>query len=294
MYRDWEKDKRFAKPIIGHPSVDREMAQEEKADPDSFKVEFRSNFAEVIDAFLNPEMVDRIFDPEWNAETIGYKPMPQMGGAAYQIYAGHGDPATVKANFGLCIGHLLELPNENGDTEQHVVFDFIDAFYPDDFDNHTIDWLEIMPAITELINNFRPQEFTFDQYESAQTIQILQDNVRKMNIDTNIYSIFASPKVNDVRAKNFRAAINLGRVHAPHPNTYHTFLSRKGDPKNSIELVRNELKFLTEKNGKVDRQTVGPVQTKDIADCMMTVVNTLIGDSIMNSYGNLWGNNAAW
>jgi hypothetical protein len=40
------------------------MAQEEKADPDSFKVEFRSNFAEVIDAFLNPEMVDRIFDPE--------------------------------------------------------------------------------------------------------------------------------------------------------------------------------------------------------------------------------------
>lgn len=142
-----------------------------------------------------------------------------------------------------------------------------------------------MPTLTELINNFRPTEFTFDQYESAQTIQILQDNLRKMNLsDTNVYSIFASAKVNEVRAKNFRTAINLGRVHAPHPSTFNP-----GARVNSIELVRNELKFLQEKNGRVDRQTVGPVQTKDIADCMMTVVNTLIGDSITNMYGNLGG-----
>jgi len=227
-------------------------------------------------------MVDRVFDPTFTQQVLGETLEPKYGGTAFTLYAGHGDPATVKANFGLAVGHLVEIEGENG-TEQHVAFDFIDAFYPEDFENNTIDWLEIMPAITELINNFRPREFTFDQYESAQTIQILQENLRKMqNVDTNVYSIFASAKVNEVRAKNFRTAINLGRVHAPHPSTFNPAARV-----NSIELVRNELKFLVEKNGKIDKQTVGPVQTKDIADCMMTVVNTLIGDSITNMYSGL-------
>ncbi len=229
-------------------------------------------------------MVDRVFDPAFTQEVLGEILVPQYSAVAFRTYAGHGDPATVKANFGLAVGHLVEQEGENG-MEQHVAFDFIDAFYPEDFENNTIDWLEIMPAITELINNFRPTEFTFDQYESAQTIQILQDNLRKMNIvDTHVYSIFASAKVNEVRAKNFRTAINLGRVHAPHPSTFNPAARV-----NSIELARNELKFLVEKNGKIDKQTVGPVQTKDIADCMMTVVNTLIGDSITNMYSGLAG-----
>lgn len=228
-------------------------------------------------------MVDRIFDPAYTQQVLGDVLSPQMGGTAFTLYAGHGDPATVKANFGLAVGHLVEIEGDNG-IEQHVAFDFIDAFYPEDFENNTIDWLEIMPAITDLINVFRPAEFTFDQYESAQTIQILQDNLRKMNVDTNVYSIFASQKVNETRAKNFRTAINLGRVHAPHPSTFNPAARV-----NSIELARNELKFLVEKNGKIDKQTVGPIQTKDIADCMMTVVNTLIGDSITNMYSGLGG-----
>lgn len=258
------------------------MAAEERADPDSFKVEYRSNFAEVIDAFLNPDMVDRIFSPEFNQKILGRDLSPQYGSVAYFTYAGHGDPATVKANFGLAVGHKEEVEGENG-MEQHVVFDFIDAFYPEDFENNTIDWLIVMPTLTELITNFRPKEFTFDQYESAQTIQLLQDNLRQANLtETNVYSIFASQRVNETRAKNFRTAINLGRVHAPHPTTFNP-----GARINSIELAKNELKFLQEKNGRVEKQSVGPIQTKDIADCMMTVVNTLIGDSISNMYGNL-------
>lgn len=143
--------------------------------------------------------------------------------------------------------------------------------------------MEVLPALTELINNFRPTEFTFDQYESAQTIQLLQENLRNMNIsETQVFSIFATPKINEQRAKNFRTAINLGRVHAPHPMTFNP-----GARVNSIELARNELKFLQEKNGKVDKQTVGPIQTKDIADAMMAVTNALIGDTLANAFGNL-------
>jgi hypothetical protein len=139
-----------------------------------------------------------------------------------------------------------------------------------------------MPVLSDIINVFRPVEFTFDQYESSHTIQVLNEDLRQRGIsETKVYPIFATAKVNEQRAKNFRTAINLGRVHAPHPTTI------MGGSHNSLELVRNELKFLQEKNGKVDRQTVGPVQTKDIADCMMAVTQALIGDSIINAYGNL-------
>jgi dTDP-4-dehydrorhamnose reductase len=49
-----------------------------------------------------------------------------------------------------------------------------------------------------------------------------------------------------------------------------------------------ELKFLVRKttqgkNPKVDKQDVGPVQTKDMADCIMEVVERLIGNIVMKS-----------
>jgi hypothetical protein len=171
-----------------------------------------------------------------------------------------------------------------GVIEQHVVMDLIDAFYPGDFDENTIDVLEVLPAISEIINNFRPYEFTFDQYESDYPIRILSEDIRKRGMNTNVFELPASARSNEKRAKNFKAALNLGRVHAPHPET---FGLGPGLGRNSIELARDELKFLQEKNGKVDRQKIGPIQTKDIADCIMEVVDALIGDSLMSMTTNL-------
>jgi hypothetical protein len=107
-------------------------------------------------------------------------------------------------------------------------------------------------------------------------IQSLVKNLAGMNVaDTLVYEKTATEKANERRAKNFRAALNLGRVHAPHPDTFNPIAT-----KNSIALGRDELKYLQEKNGKVDKQKIGPVRTKDIADCIMEVTDALIGDSI--------------
>lgn len=284
MYKDWEMDKNKSGALIVDPKLDPILAREEQANPESFKVEYRSQFAEVIDAFLTPEMVDRMFDPAWNARWLQRNLTPQVGAIGYMRYKGHGDPASVGANFGLAIGHLEEVPNpDTGMTEAHVVFDFIDAFYPEDFKDidqpdqpGTIDWLEVIPAVTEMINNFRPFEFTFDQFDSTMAIQQLQDNLKTMGIGaSNVYAKFATPKLNERRWNNFKAALNLGRIHAPHPDEFNA-MARV----NSIELGRNELKYLQLKNGKVDKQTIGPIRTKDIADCIAEVVDALIGDSI--------------
>ncbi len=287
LYKDWEK---FGcpPPHVGPPEHDPSTRYEEKRDPVSFKVEYRAQFAEVEDAFLRPEYVDRLFDPAWNEKILGHEVRPTAGATGWVRYKAHGDPASVGANFGLAIGHVEDVVNlETGVTEPHVVFDFIDAFYPEDFrdpdyPDHpgTIDWLEVIPTITSLINNFRPFEWTFDQFDSTMAIQTLQKNLREMNIqDTVVYEKFATRQLNLRRAYNFRAAVNLGRVHAPHPITYNPLAV-----KNPIELVRNELKYLVEKNGKIDKQDIGPVRTKDIADCMMEVTDALIGDTLGSIY----------
>lgn len=290
LYKDWEKFN-LPMPQVLTPEEDPILRREEQADPDSFRVEYRAQFAEVISAFLRPEMVDRMFDPQYNESILGRELRPTTGAVASFRYKGHGDPASVAANFGIAIGHMEEVENtDTGIIEPHVVFDFIDAFYPEDFKDPnfpdqpgTIDWLEVVPTITTLIANFRPFEWTFDQFDSSMAIQQLQENLRAANIqDTLVYEKFATPKLNERRAKNFRAALNLGRVHAPHPETFNPIATR-----NSIELVRNEFKYLQEKNGRVDKQSIGPVRTKDIADCMMEVVDALIGDAISPGYGGL-------
>ena len=275
LYKDWEDE--FPAALIQDPDNDVILAREELSDPASFKVEYRGQFDEVVDAFLRPEKVDDMFDPDKTREAIGRTLEIQPGASAYAVYKGHADPSSEDANFGIAIAHVEEIPNpETGAKEQHVIFDLIDAFYPDDFPNNEIDYLEVVPEIVRLVNNFRPFEFTFDQFNSVMPIQEINKSMRKMGIgDTMVYEKTFTAQNNLRRAKNFRTALNLGRVHAPHPSV------KGGSIKNAIELVRNELKFLQMKNGKVVKQDIGPVRTKDIADCVMECVDALIGDSIM-------------
>jgi hypothetical protein len=283
LYEDWKKFD-MPPPPAEPPEDSPIMAFEEKADPESFKVEYRAQFAEVIDAFLRPEMVDRMFDPIFNTETIGYAPEPTTNGILYLRYKGHGDPSSTGANFGIAIGHVESVKNEHGLDEDHVIFDLINAFYPEDFDQNTIDWLQVVPEITHLINVYRPFEFTFDQFDSRMAIQQLIQNLHEKGIgETQVWEKTADAGKNRRRALNFRAALNLGRVHAPHPDTY------RGGVKNPIELARQELIRLQEKSGRVDKPSIGPIKTKDIADCIMEVTDALIGDTLHQNQPGLEG-----
>lgn len=287
LYKDWEKFPGTPPPQVFPPEEDPQLARDESRDPDTFKVEYRAQFAEVENAFLRAEMVDRMFDPQWNESMLGYIPEPNHGARAFARYKGHGDPAsTGPANFGIAVGHIeMFINKESGLEEPHVVFDLIDAFYPEDFKDHTVDWLEVVPEVTRLINAYRPFEFTFDQFDSTMAIQVLNQELKKANVgDTIVREVTATAPGNKTRALNFRAALNLGRVHAAHPDYFNPLATH-----NSIELARDELKFLVEKNGKVDKQTIGPVKTKDIADCIMEVTDALIGDTVAPLQAGLTG-----
>jgi hypothetical protein len=278
MYKDWEKDRRFKGAIMLDPKDDIGAAMEEKADPERFAIEYRARFGEVIDAYLAPEMVERAFKPSNQEEMIGRKLITQQGATiAHVRYKGHGDPSTRNANFGIAIGHLETHmgwdPILNDMVEQpHVVFDYVNAFFPEDFEatGGTIDWLTVLPTIENLINQFRPETWTFDQFESDAPIQILNDRLRHRGLIPIVGEVKATAPHNKKRAANFKQALYLNRVHVPHP---HGQSNEK-----ALELARKELTFLQEKNGRIDKPSSGPIKTKDIADCIMEVTDQLIGD----------------
>lgn len=289
MYKDWETDPYWTNigAELESPERSELVRQEELADPESFKVEYRAQFAEVIDSFLRSDMVDRMYSSQYHLSTLGHDIEPTRGAIAFTRYKGHGDPSATGANFGIAVGHLEDVANEEtGITEPHVVFDLIDAFYPKDFENETIDWLQVVPEITTLIQHFQPYEWTFDQFDNRMAIQQLTQNLSRLGLsETMIYQKPATKNSNMLRAKNFRAALNLGRVHAPHWSKFNA-----NARVNSLELSMLELKFLQEKpvgSGHVEKQTIGPVQTKDIADCIMEVTDALIGDNISQLFSHL-------
>jgi len=274
LYKDWDKDpeRRFRNAIVLSPRDDEAMAMEEERNPEKFSVERRSKFAEVVDGFLDPNKVDDMFKP-FDGITLKSR-KDRSGDGPGVLFKGHCDPSTTTANFGLAIGHVEHHADRDGREVPHVFFDYVHAWIPADFPDHTINYLDVQDEILELISRFRPKDFTFDQFQSKGLIQWLRKESRRVGAgDTNIREVVATEKLNFARADRFKTALNLGLVHAPADFPL-------------LELAKNELKFLQQKGNRVIRQQVGPVTTKDIADCLMEVTDFLIGDFIdISSFG---------
>jgi hypothetical protein len=285
-YRDWERahriertpisldlssyhvlgdgtGKRFAKKSKPVQGYDDKMRRLEKTNPETFAVERRSRWATAQDAYLNPERVDAMFGP-WNGKPLSM----QARGLLSRTYAAHGDPSKSGANFGFAIAHT-EGPDARG--LMHVVFDVIHAWRPGDFEPDgegmlpQVDYLVIGEDLKGYIRAFMPETLTFDQFNSVQTIQSLKSFVVQAQLPkrVSIWERTATYEQNWKVAEVFKAALNMGLVHAP-----------------DHELGREELKFLQEKNRRVDHPTSGPVQTKDVADCLMICTYALIGSQM--------------
>lgn len=254
----------------------------EAGNPETYKVERRGQFAEVTDAYLNPSMVDRIFmgvpagyTPDGKVEL---KPLAlNFGAGATNLYKYkfHLDPSSTTAGFGFAIGHTEMIDNQNGDPVPHVVFDLIKRWNPKEFPGETIAWHVVIDEIIAYADLFRPEEITFDQFQSAEPIQTLKYKLMDRGIEgVAIYEKTATLEHNWFRAETFKTAMNHGLVHAPQDCTV---IEPYGPDQ--------ELKFLQKKNTggrypRVDKQDIGPVQTKDMADCMMEVVEYLIGNQL--------------
>ena len=258
-YADIPHPRMVKRPIKAPPQeYDEGMRRLEKSNPDTFKVERRAHWQAVMDAYLDPEKVDKMFEP-WPGE----KPLQmQERGILSKFYKGHADPSLVNANFAIAIAHPVTV-----DGIIHCVFDFIHHFEPSDFENNTIDYLEVEDFLWErVIEPFKPDEFTFDQFNSASTIAKLNSKIRQAQFPKSVvvYEKTATAPHNWERAECFKVGLNQGWIHAP-----------------LYDLAVMELKFLQLKNGnKVEKQDAGPVQTKDIADCLMECAWTILGEQV--------------
>lgn len=229
-------------------------------------ISHNSKFATAIDAYLNSEKVAGIFAP-WHNRLEKYGPpaiTTQTSGLLIYSYSGHADPSKVNDKYGLAVAHAEE--DESG--RLHCVFDLIRHFDPADYPDGIIDYEQVDDWIWEnVITKFYPEQFTYDQYNSPASVQKLQKKIRNTSMPKRV-TVFekTTTKQYDWTVKeSAKAAINLGLVHAPYN-----------------ERADLELRFLQMKNGRVDHPSAGPVQSKDIADCMMEVIHVLIGEQVNN------------
>jgi hypothetical protein len=276
---DWDPELRKEDGSYFYTEEDRAAIvlarQEEKDDQVKYKVERRGKFAETVDAYLIPEMVDRMFEGRPLAYDSGlerwtYAPMKtNWDQSTYELkFFAHMDPSSTTAGFGFAMGHTEAFTFE-GRTEMHTCFDIIKRWNPRDFPGQTIDWDPILDWVLHISYLFRPVQLTMDQFNSAYPITWLRRKFREKRIETRVFENTATAQTNWNRAEIFRTALNRGLIHAPYDTP-------------DCEWASQELKFLQEiKTGRiprVEKQDTGPVTTKDVADCMMEVVEATIGD----------------
>lgn len=257
-------------------AYDDQMQREERANPDTFAVERRSRWAAALDAYLNEKKVIQVFE-SWPERPPTYGPpvlTMQRQGLLAMSFKAHGDPAEVNCRFGFAVAHeeIVWGTDEKGKPlpVAHAVFDLIHHWDPADYEDHTIDYDEVLDWIWDkVITKFHPEELTFDQFNNVATIQRLQKRVRATPLPkrVNVFEKTATQQLNWTRFETFKAAINMGLVHAPY-----------------YQEAKEELTFLTKPDGsnRVVPPSSGPVQTKDIADCMVECVHVLLGEQMKN------------
>lgn len=267
LYESYNKAKTLVGYSIKRPiqQYDERMKRLEQRNPEKFKVERLGQFADVQGAYLDPDKVDAMFDtPAWR-EPLS----PQQNGRLSFQYRIHCDPGRSNANFALAIGHLEDAPpDEYGETWPCVIFDYLKVWKPRDFEDHTIDYLLVQNEIAEILRRFpSTTKLSFDMWNSAGPISMLkQEFSPRIRITEESFTEAANQK----RAELFKSALNLGWVKA--------YRDDFGD--SGTCLLEQEMKFLTEQNGKVKKQDFGPVTTKDLFDCVAVVSTTLLHDAL--------------
>jgi len=245
-------------------SYDEAMRREERANPDTFKVERLSDWATAMDAYLNTARVTQMFSP-WEGRQDGPAELVmQTTGPLIIDYRAHGDPSNVNCRFGFSVAHAEPGP----DGMAHAVFDLIHYWDPADFEDHTIDYDVVTDWIfNNVVRRFQPSELTFDQFNTPATVQRRSKMVRGAHLQKNVqvYVRTATAQLNWATYETFKAALNMGLVHAP-PHAE----------------AQDELKFLQKPEGqqKVICPDSGPVQTKDIADTLAIVTASLLGEQM--------------
>jgi hypothetical protein len=264
----------FFKPLIGAiEEYDEKHRRDERANPESFRVEYRSKWATGEDTYFDPAHIDRAFRP-WRGISLEQL---ESGSPSKFDYLAHGDPGKTSSNFGFAIAHVV--PDPDGHEIPHVVFDRVHAWTPGDFQtidaqgevHYEMDYDDIESDIKRWAEGFLFTDLSFDQWNSISFVQRLNRHMGKVSYkNSRVWERTTTAPINWMTAETMKVALSLDRVHMPY-----------------FELAELELKFLTKlpNSDKVDHPSSGPVTTKDVYDAISIVVQKAIGRQIASAYG---------
>ena len=276
-YEDWA-DKRATGGFNfrGAPQeYDESMKLLEKREPDAFKVERLSQWAEVTNAYLNPKMVERMFEPFVDNTGELRELEEQREGRFSVVYQGHCDPSKSGANTAAMIGHVEKINDpEDGEEWYHVVIDWIKVWNPDEYEDQQIDYEEVEEELVDTLVRFRTTKvFSFDQYGAFVTLPRLKKRLLMVNPPhkVKIREEKFTRESNMRRNERFKSSLGMNWVHSYRDNF----------GPDGTSLLEQELKFLQEVNGKVDKQKFGPIRTSDVSDCLMVIVDQLLEDNFI-------------
>jgi hypothetical protein len=237
-------------------------------------ISHNSHWATSMIAYLNPGKVDDMFRP-WEGRLDGPPVLEmQTKGPMTVMYRAHGDPANVNCRFGFAMAHAE--PGDDGYL--HAVFDLIHFWDPAHYDDHFIDYDEVIDWIFDrVVRPFLPGELTFDQFNVPSTVKALQKRVHNTRLPkrVQVYQRPATPQLNWATYETLKGSLNMGWVHGP-----------------VHEEARTELKFVQKPEGgqpKVVPPDSGPCVTKDIADCIAIVTADLLGEQMASFLGDQLG-----
>jgi hypothetical protein len=301
LYEDWQRGEEltgFRAPFPPEYDLSHEDQQRRKLNnPEKFAVEREGQFAEVVGQYLDSAKVEAIFNPvPWRevalcthcdddglisqgslrGEPCLHPLSPTPFGRFDFSYRIHVDPSKTGANFALAIAHVEEGPPDiYGQIWPHVIIDRLQVWRARDFPvnpesgKREIDYTTVEKELSDILYTFPSTTvFSADQWNSTGFLQRLR---QRYSPGIRVIEETATEKTNWVRAEKFKSAINLGWLHSFRDNLY-------GDGHGS--LLEQECKFLSEKNGKVFKQEIGPVQTKDLYDAVSTVTVDLLSEAL--------------
>ena len=303
LYEDWQRGPELIGQTIRRPVTyppegelpeNLRMKRMEIKNPQKFRVERRGQFADVEGAYLDPLSVEAMFRPP------GWRPPleAQSQGKLYYRYRIHCDPSRTGANFALAIGHTEIAPCDRcgqmpdyaetfhpckaclegrepfpGMHWPHVMFDMLHVWKPgesepDEDGRRQIDYIRVMEEIARFLERYpSTTKISFDQYDSALGIAQLR---QRFSPRIMVGEVLFTEKENQRRMEKFKSALNLGWMHS-----YRDVFYEDGG-----SLLELELRFLAERQGKVVKQDIGPVTTKDLFDAVSVVATELLRDSL--------------
>jgi hypothetical protein len=249
MYRDGDLFPPLAGPIITY----EQLRREELEHPERFASEYRGHFSNVVNGYLKPVHIARCFE-RWNGAPLT---MQTIGHPDVEYYA-HCDPSRSGANFALVIAHAEH--NEGPDPD--VVVDLIKVWRPRDFRDGEINYVQVENELFEYIQAFALRGLSFDQWNSAGTIDHLRERLRQAQFwwRTDITERTATHASNWGEAENFNTGLHKNLVHLPY-----------------LELTEQELLSLEwDGHQKVHPPATGPCTTSDTTDCLFALTHHLL------------------